>query len=239
MKKLLTLLIILSPVIAVAQYSGLKFSSTTLSVTVTPGQYVNLQQIKVLKTDGSAAPSTMVNYQVNPAAAMAGITGIPQGGTMPAGPDGGVNGFVANQAGTFSVTLSIGGIRGSALVNVTVNNSPTNPGPSVYRIERAGAVSQTAFVNSGFLENCRVRVYSNNAPAAFTSVVFTIAGTGASGEFPNLAGGGPKFANTMTDQDGYASAPQIKANGSTGTFYVTATSNNQTIKFSLTNAAAN
>ena len=59
------------------------------------------------------------------------------------------------------------------------------------------------------------------------------------GDFPDLAGGGPKFTNVFTDQDGYATALPIKANSTTGTFYVTATINNQTVKFSLTNAQTN
>lgn len=239
MYKYLLSIFFLLPLSLLAQTNtGLKFSLSALNVTVETGKMVNFRSIKVLSANNTPSYGTSVEYKFTPATVISSIPGFPPTMLQQTGPDGSLPGFVTNMApGSFVLTLTIPGTQTTATVNVKV--TPVTSVPMQYRIERVSAVSQTAFINSEFLENCKVRVFSNNIPAAGVPVLFTIGGSFASGEFPNLAGGGPKFTNTVTDQDGYATALFIKANAIVGTFYVTAASLNQTVKFSLTNAQAN
>lgn len=234
----LLILLLLFPFIAAGQNSRFKFSSSSLSVTVETGKMVSFPTLKLLNENGSPAVATSIEYKFTPASVVASIPGFPSNMLQTTGPDGGLPGFKTTMApGSFVLTLTVPGTRTTATVNVNV--TPATSTPIQYRLERAASVSQTAFMNSDFLETIRIRIYVNNQPAAGVPVLFTISGSTASGEFPNLAGGGPKFTNTITDADGYATALPIKANTVAGTFYVIASCQNQTVKFSLTNAQPN
>lgn len=79
---------------------------------------------------------------------------------------------------------------------------------------------QTVNVNTPFPTNLRVQVTeADESPIANVAVVFTAPSSGASGTFAN----GTTTVTVTSDKNGYATAPTFTANGVSGEFEVTAT----------------
>jgi len=235
MKKLLVAIIIVLPFFAKAQNPlGYKFSGSVTGLTVQKGGYIPMNTIKILKSDGSPAPQgTPVDYQfvgVDPLIYVSSLSGPVLG----AGAGGSLSGFGATKAvGSFTLKLTI------AQTNVSVNVPVTITAPLAYSIQRISSVSQTAFVNSEFLENTSIRVFLNNAPAANIPVSFLITGAAATATYSANAPTAKTYVG-FTDANGYATAGKMVANGTTGTFYINITVGaNQVIKFSCTNVPTN
>lgn len=79
---------------------------------------------------------------------------------------------------------------------------------------------QTTNINTPFATNLQVRVTDGNyVPIPGVDVIFTAPPTGASGTFSN----GLTTVTVTSDKNGYATAPTFTANGISGEFEVTAT----------------
>jgi len=95
----------------------------------------------------------------------------------------------------------------------------------------ASGNSQTTVIGTAFSTPLKARVVSGTgAGVAGVTVVFTAPSSAASGTFSGLA-----TAAVVTDNDGYATAPALTANGVAGTFTVAASSSGlPSVNFSLT-----
>ena len=138
--------------------------------------------------------------------------------------------FTANAtAGVYFVTATVAGITPAAdftLTNIT---------GSVISIAATSGTPQSATVNAGFAAPLVATVTSNGSPVSGATVTFDVPTMGASGTFA----GGVKTA--MTNASGVATSPPFTANGSVGTYTVTATvaSGAEPADFTLTNTALN
>jgi hypothetical protein len=139
--------------------------------------------------------------------------------------------FTANTiAGTYTVTAKVG----------TFTTSPgfalTNQAGAPASIAATGGTPQTATVNTAFAKRLMATVEDSfGNPVAGTTVTFKAPASGASGTF---AGG----VNTAkTSAQGVATAPVFTANGTVGSYTVTAKAGTVTTSpgFKLTNQAAN
>ena len=138
--------------------------------------------------------------------------------------------FTANAtAGGYSVTATVAGVTAAA------NFKLTNITGAVISITATSGTPQSATVNAGFAAPLVVTVTSNGAPVSGATVTFEVPTMGASITF---AGG----VNTaMTNASGVATSRPFTANGSVGTYNVTATvaSGAEPADFTLTNIAIN
>jgi len=138
-------------------------------------------------------------------------------------------------------TLTANGTTGSFIVTAT---TPSVATPAVFTLTvtpitltaNAGTTPQSATVNTAFGTPLSVTVRDSNGNLLSGVVVtFTIAAAGASGTF---AGGATTV--TATSNAGIATAPALTANGTIGTFTVTATAPGAAmpVTFTLTNTPA-
>jgi hypothetical protein len=138
--------------------------------------------------------------------------------------------FTANAtAAGYSVTATVAGVTAAA------NFKLTNITGAVVSITATSGTPQSATVNAGFTAPLVATVTSNGAPVSGATVTFEVPTMGASGTF---AGG----VNTaMTNASGVATSQPFTANGSVGTYTVTATvaSGAEPADFTLTNTAIN
>jgi hypothetical protein len=137
--------------------------------------------------------------------------------------------FTANaNAGAYTVTAAVAGLTPASftLTNIT---------GAVISITPTGGTPQSATVNAGFAEPLAATVMANGSPVSGVTVTFEVPATGASGTF---AGG----VNTATtNASGVAKSRPFTANGSVGTYTVTATvaSGAEPANFVLTNTPIN
>ena len=116
---------------------------------------------------------------------------------------------------------------------VTVNQSAGVAGAPVGLVKTAGD-NQTGDTNSAFsipLQATVVDQYNNGVPSASVTFAVTPGSGGASGTFSGSA-------TVTTAANGIATAPLLTANGTVGTFTVTATSGSSTVTFTLTTISA-
>jgi hypothetical protein len=134
-------------------------------------------------------------------------------------------------AGNYTVTATVP-VNGAA---ATANFSLTNIAGAVVSITATSGTPQSATVNAAFGAPLVVTVTSAGSPLSGVLVTFEVPATGAGGTF---AGG----VNTATtNANGVATSPTFTANGSVGTYTVTATveSGSEPADFILTNTAIN
>ncbi len=140
--------------------------------------------------------------------------------------------FTANAAsGADIVTAAAAGVSTSASFSLTnTAGAPTT-------IVASGGASQSTAINTAFAVPLAASVLdANSNPVSGIVVTFTATTSGATGTFV----GGTSTATTTTDSNGIATAPTFTANGTLGSYAVTATSPGiSTIaSFSLTNRQA-
>jgi hypothetical protein len=137
--------------------------------------------------------------------------------------------FTANaNAGAYTVTAAVAGLT-------PANFDLTNITGAVISITPTSGTPQSASVNAGFGAPLVATVTANGSPVSGATVTFEVPAAGASGSF---AGG----VNTATtDANGVATSAPFTANGSVGTYTVTATvaSGAEPANFVLTNTAIN
>ena len=133
--------------------------------------------------------------------------------------------FTANaNAGAYTVTAAVAGLT-------PANFDLTNITGAVISITPTSGTPQSASVNAGFAAPLVATVTANGSPVSGATVTFEVPAAGASGSF---AGG----VNTATtDANGVATSAPFTANGSVGTYTVTATvaSGAEPANFILTN----
>ena len=132
-------------------------------------------------------------------------------------------------AGGYTVTAAVAGIAPPA------NFSLTNITGAVISITATSGTPQSATVNALFAAPLVATVTANGLPVGGAAVTFEVPATGAGGTF---AGG----VNTATtNASGVATSAAFTANGSVGTYTVTATvaAGAQPANFVLTNTAIN
>ena len=138
--------------------------------------------------------------------------------------------FTANAtAGTFAVTAT------DSAVKTPANFSLTNITGAVVSIAATSGTPQSATVNAGFTAPLVATVTANGSPVSGATVTFEVPAMGPSGTF---AGG----VNTAkTNASGVATSAPFTANGSVGTYSVTATvaTGAEPADFTLTNTALN
>ncbi len=137
--------------------------------------------------------------------------------------------FTANaNAGAYTVTAMVAGLP-------PANFDLTNITGAVISITPTSGTPQSASVNAGFAAPLVATVTANGSPVSGATVTFEVPPAGASGVF---AGG----VNTATtNASGVATSAPFTANGSVGTYTVTATvaSGAEPANFVLTNTALN
>ncbi|HWS71259.1 MAG TPA: hypothetical protein VN605_04065, partial [Thermoanaerobaculia bacterium] len=132
--------------------------------------------------------------------------------------------FTANAtAGSYNVTATAGALSTTfALTN--------NAGAPATITANAGT-PQSAAINTAFTTALVARVVdAGNNPLAGVSVTFAAPASGASGSFA-------ASATVLTDAAGLATAPAFTANGTAGSYNVTATAGALSANFALTNTA--
>jgi hypothetical protein len=138
--------------------------------------------------------------------------------------------FTANgTTGGYAVTASVTGVATPASFSLT------NITGAVISITATSGTPQSATVNAAFAAPLVATVTANGSPVSGALVTFEVPATGPSGTF---AGG----VNTATTEaNGVATSVTFTANGSVGTYTVTATvvSGAQPANFVLTNTAIN
>ncbi len=125
--------------------------------------------------------------------------------------------MITSTKGRRRVMVVLAAISGSVLVSFVLAAPAWADDVSV--AATAGAL-QTAKVNSMFATNLAVSVtVSGGSPEAGVKVTFSAPSSGASGTFSNT---GTNIVVVTTDSQGQASAPAFTANGTAGSYEVTA-----------------
>jgi hypothetical protein len=140
--------------------------------------------------------------------------------------------FTANTtAGNYTVIASVG-------MSATVNLNLTNlPGPPAVIVATSPLTPQSASINTPFLVPFVATVLdSNSNPVSGVAVTFSAPTTAASGTFAN----NQTTETDSTNASGIATSSTFRANGTAGTYVVTATlpSGGTPANFSLTNRVA-
>jgi beta-lactamase superfamily II metal-dependent hydrolase len=132
--------------------------------------------------------------------------------------------FTANgTAGAYNVTATAGAL------NATFNL--TNTAGAAAAITANAGTPQSAAINTAFATALQAKVTdAGNNPLSGVSVTFSAPASGASGSFSGST-------TVVTDASGLATAPSFTANGTAGSYSVTATAGALTATFSLTNTA--
>jgi hypothetical protein len=151
-------------------------------------------------------------------------------------------------SGSYTVVATVAGVSGSAMFNLSntgnvSSSSPQAPAglrffvvsgtPSV--VSASGGTPQSTVVNTGFAPLQASVVDAANNPMIGIPVTFAAPTTGASGLF-----GGATSTTVATNTFGVASASTLTANGTVGSYAVTATvaGVSSAATFSLANVAA-
>ncbi len=132
-------------------------------------------------------------------------------------------------AGSYAVTASAAGAGTAASFNLT------NLAGSATSITATAGTPQSATVNTAFATALQASVEdANGNPVSGVTVTFTAPATGASAAF-----GGAGTATAVTNGSGIATAPVLTANGTAGSYAVTASAAgvSGTASYSLTNVA--
>jgi adhesin/invasin len=189
-------------------------------------------QVKVTNSAGAAVNGASVAF-----AAVAGATGAT--GTFT-----GSSTVTTNSSGIATApTLTANSVQGPFTVNATSNgvtavfSLTNNPAAASSITVIAGTSPQTSPINLAFANRLQAIVKDSSGNGKpNVSVTFTAPASGASGKFTgNLA-----TIAVTTDSTGTATAPVFTANGTTGSYTVTASVSGvgTPANFSLTNAAA-
>src|SRR5208283_4070749 len=229
-------------VTATTNFNLTNSSGPAASITATSG---SLQSASVSTAFGAPLVATVVDSNQYP------VTGAT---VTFAAPATGASGAFANGTGTDTETTNSSGIATSAIftangtpggysvaatvggVATPANFSLTNVTGAVIAITATSGTPQSAPVNAAFGAPLVATVVDGNQnPVSGATVTFEVPATGASGTF---AGG----VNTATtNASGVAISAAFTANGSVGTYTVTATvaSGAEPANFVLTNTAIN
>jgi hypothetical protein len=227
-------------VIATTTFSLTNTSGPPASITATSG---SLQDATISTAFEAPLVATVVDSNQNP------VTGASVTFTAPAS---GASGTFANSTTTETDTTDASGMAtsspftanataGAYAVTATVGAlapatfTLTNITGAVISITATSGTPQSATVNAGFAAPLVATVTANGSPVSGATVTFEVPAAGPSGTF---AGG----VNTATtNASGMATSAPFTANGSVGTYTVTATvaSGAEPANFILTNTAIN
>ncbi|HVI10699.1 MAG TPA: hypothetical protein VND65_20585, partial [Candidatus Binatia bacterium] len=127
-------------------------------------------------------------------------------------------------AGSYTVTATASGASGTATFSLTNN-------PQAAITATAGTPQSTA-INTAFGAKLQATVLQGTTPQSGVTVTFTAPSSGAGGTF-----GGQATATAVTDGSGNALSPAFTANGTFGSYVVTATASgvSGTADFTLSN----
>jgi hypothetical protein len=227
-------------------------ASTTFSLTNTAGPAASiaatsgsLQDATISTAFQAPLVATVLDANQNPvsgasvtftAPPSSGASGTFTNGTATETDTTGANGeatsstFTANaNAGGYAVTATVAGVATPASFSLT------NITGAVISITPTSGTPQSATVNAAFAAPLVATVTANGSPVSGATVTFEVPPAGASGAF---AGG----VNTATtNASGVATSAPFMANGSVGTYTVTATvaSGAEPANFVLTNTPIN
>jgi hypothetical protein len=177
-------------------------------------------------------------YVINNAAFPAQETVTVSLGTAYAGQSVMVRFVIGSDDGGGGGGWEIDDIAFTNITNTPFDTLVPNAGACVVAASQAGT-PQSAAINTAYPVNLAVLLKdAGNNPLPGVAVTFNSPGSGASGSFS-----GPAIANTPTgssvtvntNASGIATAPTFTANGTLGTFNVTATAGLQSATFVLTN----
>jgi uncharacterized protein (TIGR03437 family) len=184
--------------------------ATALSVKVTDTLNNPLQNVAVTFTPPSSGASGTFASSATVNTDAAGIATAP---VYTANTVAGANAPRAS-VGALSQTFSLTNLPGPA-ATITPTGTP-----------------QTAVISQPYATPFSVRIAdASNNPISGQSVTFTAPASGATGRFP----GSSPTAAVITGANGVATAPTFTANGTTGTFVVTAVGGSLSANFNLTN----
>jgi len=225
---------------ATVNFSLTNTSGAPASITATSG---SLQSATINTAFGAPLSATVVDSNQNPVnGAVVTFTAPANGasGTFAGGANTATTNasgvatsmtFTANgTAGVYAVTATVGGVATAA------NFSLTNVTGALISISATSGTPQSATVNSAFAAPLVATVVDGNQnPLSGLLVTFEVPPTGASGTFA----GGKNTATT--NASGVATSAAFTANGSVGTYTVTATvaSGGEPANFVLTNTPIN
>ncbi len=139
------------------------------------------------------------------------------------------------KAATAGQTLTVTWVMTSGTGNVSLSAAALSVVGASGSIVATAGTPQSAAINTAFATAFKATVRNaSNAPVSGVSVTFTVPASGASGRFSGLAS-----VAATTDSGGVATAPAFTANGTTGSYVVTATTAGVATPatFSLTNTA--
>ncbi|MGA7078456.1 MAG: hypothetical protein WBQ43_19735 [Terriglobales bacterium] len=229
-------------VIATTTFSLTNSAGPATSVTATSG---SLQDATISTAFEAPLVATVLDANQNPVSGVSviftappssGASGTFTNGTATETDTTGANGmatsstFTANaNAGGYAITATVAGVATPA------DFSLTNITGAVISITPTSGTPQSATVNAAFATPLVATVMANGSPVSGATVTFEVPAAGASGTF---AGG----VNTaVTNANGMATSAPFTANGSVGTYTVTATiaSGAEPANFILTNAPIN
>jgi hypothetical protein len=187
-------------------------------------------QVKVTAANGSAVNAASVSFAVTagPSGASAAFSGSAAASAT------------TNSSGLASApTLTANTIAGTFTVTATSNGvstafTLTNTAAASASITAVAGTPQSSPLNLAFGTQLKAMVKDTNGnPRSGVSVTFAAPGSGASGTFASSA-------TVSTDSTGTATAPVFTANGTTGSYTVTASTSGVATpaSFSLTNSAA-
>jgi hypothetical protein len=125
----------------------------------------------------------------------------------------------------------------AGLTNCVTNNHPNNVLDSVTPVQSIIATSgtpQSHAIRGAFGAPLVVTLTADGSPTSGVMVTFTAPATGASGTFSDTPS---TIANAVTDSNGLATSPGFTANGTVGTYTVTAAASGVPVSasFNLTN----
>jgi hypothetical protein len=227
-------------VTAATNFSLTNTSGPAASITATSG---SLQDATISTAFAAPLVATVVDSNQYPVSgASVTFTAPPSGasGTFANGTITETDTTDASGVATSS-TFTADSTAGSYMVTAAVpklapaNFSLTNITGAVVSITATSGTPQSATVNAAFAAPLVVTVTASGSPLSGVLVTFEVPATGAGGTF---AGG----VNTATtNANGVATSPTFTANGSVGTYTVTATvaSGSEPANFILTNTAIN
>ncbi|MGH9101192.1 MAG: hypothetical protein ACRDV8_13315, partial [Acidimicrobiales bacterium] len=193
-------------------------------------------EAKVTNASGDPIQGAQVTFSAETSASGASATFVGGGGSATASTDS--TGVAVSPeleangvAGTFTVTATTEGLSAAADFTLT-NLGGASIAPST-------GTKQSAVIGAAYAHPLQVKVADADGDPVQGAKVSFSTGTSASGASATFVGGGAS-ATAVTDADGVAVSPELRANGVAGTFTVTATTTglNVAAAFTLTNLAA-
>jgi RHS repeat-associated protein len=218
-------------------FTGLEFevqpSSTLVGQAISPAVKVRVVDIANNVVSGYTQP---ISVTIVP---NTGASDAILGGTTSVNAVGGVATFSNLSLDRVASGYQLRAASGSLLLPVSSQPFDVSANISTPVLTILEGTPQSVVTNTAFPKQFKVRVTQNGAPLAGKTVTFTAPANGASGTFAGT-GGSRTFIGT-TNASGEVTAPVFTANGTVGSYYVTAQAQDaaNSVSFQLTNKGAN